>query len=143
MRDEDFIRLIQKTTKPHFEVNDISKEKALETRKTITTKEHWDATNCTPWFNLHQFELYEVQEFLNRKGYDIIIHRAEARVQPTESVPCTGTVQNVGPEVDMMVSRVLAVKPEVKLPTIFTDDVMEAMGLNAVFQRELKKNLLK
>src|SRR5258706_1849892 len=109
--------------------------------KTITDKEYRDATNCSQDFRIYDFTLTEVQEFLNRKGYDLIIHRTEQNVEHRRSVPLTGETESLG-YIDTMVQRVLAVKPGTSLPTVFNKENLIELGIRSVFQREISKNIL-
>jgi hypothetical protein len=110
--------------------------------KTITDQQYRDVTNCTTDFSIGDISLTQAQDFLNRKGYDIIIHRAEQKkLRVMSSIPGTGEVRQTG-TIDAMVERVLAVKPGTELPTEFTDEVFDKMGLCSVLKREIHKNLL-
>ncbi len=107
----------------------------------ITEKQYWEITHCTSDFSIGSFNLQEVQEFLARKGYTIVIHRAEQNVEHKRSVPGTGEVESIG-RFDTMVERILAVKPGSELPTKFTREYLDENGMYSVFRKELKKNLL-
>lgn len=110
--------------------------------KTITDKEYWDVTHCTPDFRIGNITLEEAQEFLNRKGYDIIIHKAiQHDVDHKRSVPGTGEVESIGRFTTDM-SHVLAVKSGVELPILFTIEYLKENGISSVLYREIRKNLL-
>jgi hypothetical protein len=111
--------------------------------KGIDVKEYCRITNCSPWLNLNHFDFEVAQEFLQRKGYDIITHTApQDNVEHKRSVPGTGEVESIGRFTTEM-THVLAVVPGEKLPDRFTPEYLEGHRFSSVFQKELLKNILK
>lgn len=107
----------------------------------LTDKEYYQITKCTADFQLGSISLQEVQQFLARKGYSIVVHRAEQNVEHRRSVPGTGETESLG-YFDTMVEQVLAVKPGSELPNKFTNEYLFENCIDAVFRKEMKKNLL-
>ena len=93
-------------------------------------------------FSLPAISFDEAQEFLNRLGYEVLQHSAVKSTQMIESVPCEGTVRNVGPKVDMLRDFVVAVKDKNDLPWRFTDENYKDFEFKYVFQKEIKRKLL-
>ena len=110
--------------------------------KQVSQDEYRKITNCTGWFNLYHFTMDEVNTFLNSKGYDVIVHRAEAKTQMMESEWGTGSVRKVGVPIDMMRDFVIAVKPGQEIPQYFSPETIDEFEVGNVFQRELKKKIL-
>jgi hypothetical protein len=105
----------------------------------ITEKQYCDITNCTPWFNLESFKLDEVQAFLTKLGYKIVIHEAPwikevvewDAMEPVKK----GKEQFFDP-------RILAVKEGESLPERNDSEKAMKMDFRHVFQTELKKRIL-
>ena len=113
--------------------------------KKITSKECDRVTHCTYGclgVNISNIPFDDVQEFLNKRGYDVIIHRGEYKdADIQESVWGTGEVRNVG-KADIMTEVVLAVRPGEELPLVLSTQTAKEMNFMYVFQRELRKKLL-
>lgn len=109
----------------------------------ITDKDYYRITNCAAvgGFRLPNFTIEEVQQFLIKLGYKIIIHKAEAKIHITES-NMGGECRRTGETFDAIREAILAVKEDTVLPTRL--DSQEAHDLNflSIFENEMKKKLL-
>lgn len=108
----------------------------------ITEDQYRKITDCSPWFNLYHFTFDEVQEFLNRKGYDILILRGTASVIDKVS-DGGGSMDSIGDPYEKEVEDVFALKDNEFPPQRFDSKEANKFKINAVFQKELKLNLLK
>jgi hypothetical protein len=113
--------------------------------KTILPEEYTEATNCSEAIlgrRLPYISFENVQAFLNKRGYDVIVHRGEyENLKMTESVPGEGTVRIVG-TANVMISVILAVKPNTILPAIVSSEECKNLYIWKVFEEELVKKLL-
>jgi|SRR5580692_4042471 hypothetical protein len=107
----------------------------------VTVAQYCKITRCSPWFNLYQFTYEEVCEFLEKLGYEIVIHTGIIKTQMIQSIPGTGEVERVGDPVNLEQEFVVAVKKGRILPYNL-NDLGYAFSMNDVFQMELKKKLL-
>lgn len=112
--------------------------------KTITEAEYRKVSRCSPWFDISHFTFDEVQEFLNRKGYDILILRGTASVIDKVS-DGGGGMDSIGDPYEKEVEDIFAVKFEeiLFIPQRFDSKLADRFKINNVFQKELKLNLLK
>ena len=76
---------------------------------------------------------------INKKGYEVIIHRGEYKDMPFVKYEDSGT--NVYGKADIMTEVILAVKPGTNLPSVVSSDECKEMYLWSVFERELVKKL--
>lgn len=110
---------------------------------TITVEQYRATQNYQIWLNIYSsFEIDEVQDFLNRKGYELIVHTAvHESLEHRRSVPGTGETERIG-YFNTERTYTIAIKPGIQPPARFTEETLKEFGLNSVFQRELRKNLL-
>lgn len=111
--------------------------------KTLTFEQYKTANNYI--FNLplyFSFEFEEIQEFLNRKGYNLVLHTAVyENLRHIRSIPGTGEVETIG-YLNTERTHVIAIKPGITLPLRFTKETLEEFDFDLVFKREVRKNLL-
>jgi len=117
----------------------------MEGTKQINKDDYYRVTNCTDSILGRRFPYIpfdDAQKFLNKRGYDIVIHRGEYKnATITQSEFGTGEVNTIG-HADMMVEVVMAVKPNEILPSIVSSEEAKEMYIWSVFERELIKKLL-
>ena len=108
----------------------------------ITGSRYYDITHCT-WFDikLPQFDIEEVQDYLIKVGYEIVVHSGLAKVENVIMEP-GGGVDRTGTFVDEIRERVLAVKPGTTLPERVDAKELDAFDILAVFRNEMKNKLL-
>lgn len=106
----------------------------------ITSNDYYRITNCTGDFRLPTFTIEEVQEFLTRLGYEIIIHKAEATVHIVSHEDME--VRRTGQTIEALREAILAIKPGTKLPTRVDSDDARKMNFLSVFDQEMRKKLL-
>lgn len=113
--------------------------------KRITNEEYTKVSGCTDSLlgrHLPYIPFDKVQDFLNKRGYDIIVHRGEYRnMEIRESVFGTGETRKVGNE-DVIKEMVFAVKPGQTPPSVISSDEAKGMYLWTVFEKELIEKLL-
>lgn len=110
----------------------------------ITAKQYWEVTRNSSNCGISSFTWDEIQEYLNRKGYEILIVKGIALVQDSKSEDVS--VVPVGDKYDKVVEDVVALLPvdigRNVLPKRFDDPSMAQYRVMNVFQRELRKTLL-
>jgi hypothetical protein len=109
----------------------------------LTEEQFRSSNNYNCWLNLdYSFYFEEIQEFLNRKGYELIIHTAvHENVEHRRSIPYSGETEKVG-NFNTERTYTLAIKPGVQPPIRFNVETLNEFSVNSVFQREVRKNLL-
>lgn len=108
----------------------------------ITAKQYREVTRNSSDCSIDHFTWDEIQDYLNRKGYEILIVKGVALVQDSKSEGVS--VVPVGDRYDKVVEDVVAWKPigDLVLPKRFDDPSMAQYRVMNVFQRELRKTLL-
>lgn len=113
--------------------------------KRISKEEYTKVSRCSDSILGRKFPYIpfdKVQDFLNKRGYDIIIHIGEYKnMELRESNPGTGEVRTVG-HGDIMTEVAMAVKPGQPIPEDVSSDEAKEMYLWVVFERELIDKLL-
>src|SRR5580692_634054 len=107
----------------------------------VTVQDYCRITNCSPWFNFYDFTYEEVCEFLEKLGYEVIIHTGIMKTQMARSVPGTGEVENMGDPINFEQEFVVAKKKGQMLPYNL-NFVSYPFKVGDVFRFELKKKLL-
>ena len=109
----------------------------------ITSEDYYRITNCIDLgeFRLPRFTLIEVQHFLIKLGYEIVIHKAPAKVYLTDQ-NMGGEVWRTGDTFEENRERILAVKPGTKLPDRVDSQEAIDMDFLSVFKKEMKNKLL-
>lgn len=111
----------------------------------ITGQEYYDITGCTYGilgFKFPEFTFEEVQKFLIKLGYNIIIHEAKATVHHVKSEGVE--VRRTGEMSEELRKRIIAVKitENTKLPDRVDSQEAIDLDLKVVFEREIKNKLL-
>ncbi len=110
----------------------------------LITHEQWKtADNYQLWINMSDsFYIEEIQEFLNRKGYELMLHTGvHENLEHRRSDPGTGSTEHVG-NFNTERTYMIAIKPGDTPPARFTEETLKQFGVYSVFQKELRKNLL-
>lgn len=106
----------------------------------VTNEEYYRITNCVGDIRLPEFTIEEVQEFLIKLGYEIIIHKAEATIHMTSHD--NGEVRRTGETFQGLREAIMAIKPGTKLPSRLDCDEAYSLNFLSVFKVEMKKKLL-
>lgn len=107
----------------------------------ISDEEYCRITNCTSSMYMSiDIPIRDVQEYLVRRGYDIIVHKAQATIHEVEMDG--GEVNRTGKTWEDQRERILAVKPNTELPKRVDSKEASEMDLRSVFRREFMASLL-
>lgn len=114
--------------------------------RTVTPEEIKRVKGHSMTMDLHsvspRWNYNDVLTFLERKGYDVIVHKGLADVEQYRSVPNEMSVERLGIRKNCMKEMILAVKPECKLPERLDSDEAISMDVLNVFKRELKQAMM-